>query len=351
MTLRYEESYEASAECLRLALRRMAEHKMAVNPLNYALWYEYLSGRNEPLSRAFSEVLVPGQPLAEEQALELFNRYIIAGDVARLEKIQISLRGLLEALLSTTVEMDSQAENYGKSLDAIAPQLRDGMGIDALRDIVSLLVASTEEMRNANRDLRVELANNAATVESLRRELESARQQAKTDPLTGLANRTGFADAFLRCTDTCGECAGGGISLLLLDIDYFKRVNDRFGHLFGDKVIQGVANVLRASIKGQDTAARYGGEEFAVLLPGTPLGSACKVGEFIRQRLARSRIRRGSGDKASEESVTASFGAAQWRCGEALECLIERADRALYAAKQAGRNRLLSEASLPTDQA
>lgn len=346
--MRYDDSYEASAECLRLALGRMAQHQIAVNPLNYALWYEYVSNRNADLRELLDKLVNEGQVPDEDDARELFNNYILDGDEGRLEQVQQHLRKLLEGILASTVAMDERAAEYGASLQSLAPQLQENMGVEAIRDVVGALMAGTESMRQANEEMRQELASNASTVDELRRELESARQQAVTDPLTGLLNRKGFEEAVERvfAASLSGE-ESSDICLLMIDIDHFKRVNDTFGHLFGDKVIQGVGGLLRQSIKGQDSAARYGGEEFAVLLPSTSLIGAKKLGNAIRQRLARSRIRRGHGKNASQESVTVSLGAAQHREGESLGAWIERADKALYQAKQQGRNCLVGEDELP----
>ncbi len=343
--MQYTDSYEASAECLRLALGQMAQHKVAVNPLNYSIWYEYVSRRNAQLRELLDRLLREGKVPRDEEAERIFREFILDGDEARLEGVQMQLRKLLESILDSTAEMDARAARYGESLDNLAPRLCDDMSVDTIREVIGALMAGTESMRESNASMRAELEQKARTVEELRRELDSARQQALVDPLTGLCNRKGLDQAVadhlreLRSGDD-----GGPLCVLLLDIDHFKRVNDTFGHLFGDKVIQGVANVLRQSLKGQDTAARYGGEEFAVVLPDTGLDDALKVAEFVRQRLARSRIRRRQNNgEMSQESVTASLGVAEYRPGEPLESWLERADAALYLAKQQGRNRVVGE--------
>ena len=126
----------------------------------------------------------------------------------------------------------------------------------------------------------------------------------------------------------------------MIDIDHFKRFNDAFGHQVGDEVLRLVARVINDSVVQAHTTARYGGEEFAVILPETGLGAAEQVAECIRNKMAKRRIiKRSSGTNLG--SVTVSAGAAELRAGEASDGLLERADAALYRAKQQGRNRVV----------
>jgi diguanylate cyclase len=132
---------------------------------------------------------------------------------------------------------------------------------------------------------------------------------------------------------------------LIFDLDNFKRVNDRFGHNIGDQVIKLMAVILKETLKGQDTAARYGGEEFAVILPKTSLANAVKLAERIRQSLAKKEmVNRKTGENLG--SITVSVGVAAFDRREQPVDLVERADRALYAAKNSGRNKVVSEPEL-----
>jgi diguanylate cyclase len=125
----------------------------------------------------------------------------------------------------------------------------------------------------------------------------------------------------------------------MADIDHFKVVNDMHGHLLGDKVLRAVAHVLKSNIKGRDMAARLGGEEFAVILPDTSAAGAAALAKQIRSRVAHGRIKR-SAAQGQIGQVTLSIGVAVAEAGESLESLMQRADAALYAAKQNGRNRV-----------
>jgi diguanylate cyclase len=135
---------------------------------------------------------------------------------------------------------------------------------------------------------------------------------------------------------------------MLLDIDHFKRFNDTWGHQTGDQVLRLVAMTLKSNIKGKDMAARYGGEEFAAILPETDLEGAIIAADNIRKAIqAKELLKRSTNEKLGR--ITASLGVAMYRPGDTPGSLIERADRCLYAAKHAGRNRVLSENELKDD--
>jgi diguanylate cyclase len=176
-------------------------------------------------------------------------------------------------------------------------------------------------------------------IEKLRGEILQAREDALTDKLTGLLNRRGFELAFQDGLAAHDRRLSPSPSLLIADVDHFKKINDGYGHTFGDDVIRTVAKILRDNVKGKDVAARYGGEEFIVLLPDTPLQGAHFLAEKIRTTVAQSRFRR-SNDSEADASVTISIGVARYRHGETPLDLIERADVALYASKANGRNRV-----------
>lgn len=167
--------------------------------------------------------------------------------------------------------------------------------------------------------------------ESLRLELE---HMARTDALTGLLNRRAFLDEFERESARTAR-DGSQLCMLLMDLDYFKQINDRHGHRTGDAVLCSVAEVLRTSLRRGDLVGRLGGEEFAALLPQTTEFQAGMLAERLRERVETQAI---AADGAPV-SITASFGIAAWQGSyESLEVLMHHADIAMYMAKQAGRN-------------
>jgi diguanylate cyclase (GGDEF)-like protein len=165
---------------------------------------------------------------------------------------------------------------------------------------------------------------------------ERLRRDANTDPLTGLANRRRFM-AFAAEETARAKRYGRAMSVLMVDADFFKRVNDQYGHAAGDEVLKRIAAVLAAGVRAQDLVARFGGEEFVALLAETPLSGAAMVGERLREAIAAHPVATDAGPVP----ITVSIGAAGAEGEEVdVERLLCQADEALYAAKRNGRNRL-----------
>lgn len=161
--------------------------------------------------------------------------------------------------------------------------------------------------------------------------VRNLRHRADHDPLTGLYNRYAFQnqlDEEIRRIDRYG----GSFSLIMLDLDYFKTVNDRYGHDVGDQVLRRVSALMQEEVRDPDIITRWGGEEFMILLPETDIDNAIVLAERIRTRIAET-------DFEGPDGVTISLGLAGSHAGESEEMLIRRVDRALYRAKASGRNR------------
>ncbi|WP_240455572.1 GGDEF domain-containing protein [Halomonas faecis] len=161
------------------------------------------------------------------------------------------------------------------------------------------------------------------------------RRLSDTDALTGLANRRKLIARLDEETSLCSR-HGTPLSLMLIDLDHFKRVNDTWGHLQGDQVLIELAKLCRQLLRQEDTMGRLGGEEFAVVLPLTPMVRGYPLAERLRQQIAEHDFGIPLG------AVTVSIGLAEYRLGEPRDSLIERADASLYAAKREGRNRVIA---------
>ncbi len=172
--------------------------------------------------------------------------------------------------------------------------------------------------------------------------VEESRWMATTDALTGLLNRRAFLES------TSREIArtrryNDKLSVILLDVDHFKHINDRRGHASGDIVLTEIGSLLNKAVRTCDIVARWGGEEFVLVLPSTALDGAEQVAERIREILETSKIKDANGDHIP---VTASFGVASYEGNETLEQVVDRADRAMYLAKSGGRNRVVCDIPL-----
>lgn len=181
----------------------------------------------------------------------------------------------------------------------------------------------------------------ADRVRMMRRERDSARVDADTDPLTGAINRRLWqrhAEALV----SKAHASGQPLSILFIDIDHFKELNDQYGHHVGDRALGTLVDFLHGQLRENDLLGRYGGDEFIVALPGCDADSAKRMGERLRRGIER--LYRHSGENMG--ALTTSIGCAELHAGESAQSLLERADKAMYSAKTSGRNRVVHTASI-----
>ncbi len=191
------------------------------------------------------------------------------------------------------------------------------------------ITALVDELRNEQGDLKESL---------LVQLLMTVIQHGRFDALTGLYNRRYLMEGLTREMARAQRYAVP-LSILLLDLDHFKRINDTYGHLMGDTVLETIGTLLRDTLRAIDIPGRYGGEEFCVVLPETPMEDACLLAERIRQRVAAAVFQAPGGLPVA---ITCSIGVAQLREGPRdIAAMLEDADRALYQAKASGRNRVM----------
>jgi diguanylate cyclase len=338
---RYSETREASGELLRLILPLLARQPAGYHPISYALWYEYAAGINPALKADVDKFMASGVPLDDQTVSMLHEKHIAKRDDAVSTKLRAELEHMLHDLSRIASATGEQATAYSKSLGGFGEQLKPGIDPEQLKEAVQSMLEKTEQMCARTSELELQLQDSGREVEMLRAELVRAKGEALTDPLTGIANRRGF----MKTIETLQALNGGGFAhscLIAVDIDHFKKCNDDYGHLFGDKVIRSVAQILRKMIKGQDTAARIGGEEFVVFLPDTPIAGAEKLAEQIRATIAAGRISTANAGEVGK--ITISLGLTEYRPNDSIESYLARADKALYASKTGGRNRVTVDA-------
>lgn len=335
--MRYNDDIEQSAEYLRLALPLMSRQAAALTPIAYAIWYEYVAGINPALQSRIDELTRDGHVLDDNLTNDLFRRYVADIDHETAQRVGHDLKKVMFDVSRSAAQTGEKAGQFSDALQDFSAGVANApdASVTATTRITSLL-QHTLDMQSSVSTLKTRLDDSQREIEELRQEVDRAREEALADGLTGLANRRGFDIALTSCLAALTPDAQAP-SLLIADIDHFKHVNDQYGHMLGDKVIRAVAQILKESVKGRDTAARYGGEEFTVLLPNTPIEGARALAEQIRALTENCRIRRLDSHE-SIESITLSFGVASLHAGETADELLTRADRALYQSKQNGRN-------------
>jgi diguanylate cyclase len=318
------------------ALVAMEKSQVWPTPLNFEIWINVVGDPKGALALEVARLTQAGEQITEAVSEELAAQFLAR---ARLSD-QIRDAG---DLLSKELDSVSKAigaaqktnEAYGRTLAGASEHLTGGESPPELKRIVDGLAAATRRVQRDNVSLESKLSASTEEVERLREHLEQVRRDAMTDSLTMLANRKAFDEALER---TCA--AGGMLSVAVLDIDHFKRFNDTWGHQTGDQVLRYVASVIgRVGDTPPRTAARYGGEEFSILFPGEDAASVCALLDEVREEIASRTLKRRSTNE-DLGAVTISMGVSQRYPDESPACFVERADKALYASKRGGRNRV-----------
>jgi len=332
---------DSSAELLRRTLPLMSRHADGYAPDSYALWYEYVRGDNVALREELDRLLKGGERLSRALTFELHQRHVADRSEETVRKASAGLLELMDSVRDSVGAATADAGSFDSQLLSFAEGLSHDVTPETLRRQVTLMRSDVGRMNRSLGTLTDQLDASRREVAMLHEELRRARDQASKDTLTGCVNRRGFdAELFRLCASAASQ--GTALSIVMFDIDHFKRINDTYGHPFGDQVIRAVGQVISALTQRKDIAARYGGEEFALLLPDTRKREAAVVAERIRAAVSRGSIKRGAND-VSIDNVTVSAGVGQYVAGEEPVRFVERADKALYASKQGGRNRVTVE--------
>ena len=255
----------------------------------------------------------------------------------RDEKVDAVLRHVAEVLQAHATD----SESFSERLDGHSQRLSRHQSAGPIKEIVLALIEDNRDMRDRLDNVRNQLEESRLQVVHLQTHLEKAEEAGLRDVVTAIGNRRFFDACFIEEVEKA-QRLGDHICLALADIDKFKHVNDRFGHLVGDRLLRLFANILVQNVRGQDRVARFGGEEFALIFPGARLSETVTAVERIRGILeAKQWTIEPSGERISK--VTASFGVAKLRADESAEDLLRRADERLYEAKVQGRNRVMAD--------
>jgi len=335
---------EETTGYVRLALPLMSQYNIPITPRNYAIWYDYVSGKSKELREAIDGMLEKAEQFTDQINDMLYQRFCAEADEGALTELRDNLRQLLIDIFSQVAQLTEQAGEYETIVSRSVDKLSEGSSIQDIRAVVDDLIVETKKIGQSGRATQEKLQEATDELEHLKKEFEQAKAAALVDFLTGIANRKAF-DMVIQGSVQEAASNSEPLSLLLIDIDHFKRFNDEYGHIVGDEVLRLVARKIKENVRGRDFVARYGGEEFSVILPATPVLGAKTVAENIRLSFSEGKLKRV---KTSEYlgTITVSLGAAQYRPGESVEDFVNRADQALYFAKRSGRNRVATEPDL-----
>ena len=306
----------------------LGRHGIDPNPANYELVYRHHVLEEQALD-----------PVIEQLVHSPYtNSWCVSGENSRLSGDD--LREIADAVQSqlTTVEhaivaYASDTKGYGKALQDNSAQFQSGANNEA---ILERLITLTKSMVEKARDAERELKDRNDAVRNLKSSLADARVKADTDMLTGLSNRRAFERA-LGAACARAESGATTVSLAICDLDHFKTINDRFGHITGDRVLKLVSDILQTHCGAHANVCRFGGEEFVILFEGMSVEDAYDLVEAAKIDLGdRHLVKRESKEEIGR--VTFSAGLAGFAQASSPEALLHIADLALYEAKANGRD-------------
>jgi diguanylate cyclase len=311
-------------------------HDLDLTPTNFSVALDYLTGANIGVEKAIRAVMMERgkitnswvETLAAEQKADEVTPESLASMLDKVEENLTQFTGLMH-------ESRNSAKDYGAALQEQAKGLSEGGDSEP---VLARLVGLTRSMVEKTRQVETQLRDNQRQTQALKTSLENARRAAEHDHLTGLPNRRAF-EGVLREEVKAAQEQHEQLSIAFCDIDHFKNINDTHGHDTGDRVLKFVAGLLAKVSHDRCHVARHGGEEFVMLFRGKTAAETCEAVDGVREDLAsRSLVNRTNGERM--ERVSFSAGVANVLAYEDPRAALKAADRALYLAKEHGRNRV-----------
>lgn len=299
-----------AVEIARKALYKLAELGLPPTPENYDAQFRSIAG--EPPTSS------PVNPVADDTARRLG-----------------MLRTLLQVMTSANADLHQDLVRFAAESNVLLQEVEAKRDPESIDELFSAMTSSSSWLLGEVDQMRKELERTREQLDAMSSELREAQHLAISDPLTGLPNRRGI-DATLQREISRARRHKVSLCLTVLDLDHFKKINDSYGHVIGDMALIHVAETLKSSLRDVDLLARFGGEEFMVIMPDTALMGA----EFGVNRLLQHLQSRPLVVDKLKIPLCFSAGVAQWTFDENALQLIARADKALYAAKAAGRARV-----------
>ncbi len=329
-----KEDIKTIMNIVRQEMNFMIRNNILITPKNYERWFY-----------VFCYIVESKKELNDLEILGLFKEiYDEPYDEIKENKEESSydnpkgfvkkLNLVAESIDKKLLEIINSIDRYNDTLDNHTESIIDSKDKIEHKTILKSLDKIIEELnslKNENKELTKELKKYHKDVLMLQEELKIAKTEAEMDFLTGLVNRRRFERALLELINDL-QTKNYPFSLIILDIDDFKKINDKFGHPVGDMILQEIAKILKNFLRANAIASRIGGEEFGVILPGSGLNEAQIIAERLRKAIENRSF------NISEIKTTASFGVTEAKKNDTLESIFERADKAMYDAKKSGKN-------------
>lgn len=329
---------ENSFQILKKTVPLLLKYKIPAIPINYALWYTYVSNDAPKLNQELDENMQAGHSLSTLKAKELYRNHVAEKQEVDAWQLRQTIEAMLLEVSQSMKDTKSDTSQFktvmDTSLDSLAKVEREGLSVAEVMKLVRNMVKESQAIRQSTINFSGALSKAEKEIELLKSKLQESQHDALYDALTGLCNRRYFD------SELDSKMSIDKLSMMLIDIDHFKVINDTHGHLMGDMVLKAVAKKLQSGCRDDAQVFRYGGEEFVVLMPGSDLQKARHVADVLRRGIEKISVKdRRTGVVLGD--VTVSVGVAQKMKNEEASDLVERADKLLYKAKTLGRNRVM----------
>lgn len=333
------DEFSQSTQYLKEAVPLMIKYQIPTTPANYALWYTYVSQTHPKLNEAIENAISKQGYCTEVLTTKLYQEHLAEQTEQNTEQIKYSLEAIAHELQSTMQDARIDTEAFQKVIEKEFSELEkfenNGMSLDEMTRLVRSLVKNSKQIGASTRQFKSQLNDAEKEIGELKERIETIQKEAYQDVMTNTLNRRAFEKDLASLISMKKT-----FSLILIDLDLFKGINDSFGHLFGDQVLKGFARRIEESCRNGETLYRIGGEEFAIILPERAVMIARQFAETLRRAVEKLSIMNRTTNQRIN-NITASFGVTEYQPGDDNQSVVHRADMQLYKAKQLGRNRVM----------
>lgn len=328
-----------SLKNLKKVIPLMGKYSVPVTPINYAVWYTYVTESNSEVTKRLNKAINESKIIAQTETQNIYNDCIEQKHTIDSEKVRRHLEAMLLEIASNFEDTINNTQDFSKIIDEHLNRFeRQGDPNLTMKEamlLIQKLITGSDLIKKTTKTFITQLEKTRQQITTLQNELHKARSEAIHDALTGLFNRRAFELESAELNEQKMP-----YSIVMFDIDHFKNVNDSYGHSFGDLVVKAVAQTALKTFPKSCHVYRLGGDEFVVILKNTTIGPAVRLANSCRQNTMRINIRTIHNNEVVS-SIRTSFGVAQWNGRTSFAETLERADQMLYKAKAQGRNRVM----------
>ncbi len=329
-----QEETKTLMNVVRNEINFLIRNGILLTPINYERWF-YI----------FCYIYENKKELTDLEILGLYKDYYGTEEIdipfpeeERPEGYAEKLKEVAEAIDRKLLEFVESLDFHQRSIDTHTTSIKEKkeeIGNSQVEILLSSILEELKDIKRENINLKEEIKEYHQEIQKLKEELTIAKTEANVDFLTGLINKRRFERTLSELLKDFNE-RKYPFSLIVLDIDNFKQINDSYGHPIGDLVLKEIATIFKNYLRANTITARIGGEEFAILLPGVEITDAIRIADRLRTLIENRTIRY----EDHNIHITASFGVTEAKSGDTVNSIIERADKALYIAKRNGKNKV-----------